>query len=218
VTDSDLPSLQQDAQRLLGRCILRLQQYERLAKDILANHAIVATPQALAQQRMDQAARVSKNTLGTSVKGLFESFIVADITGPQPADSYELLAHPGAGSTAAVSIKVTLEMPEERYGQTKAEVDELVKIRNDLVHHLSERYDLWSAAGCHAAADHLEAAYLRIDRELHQLHDWARHSNEAVEVLRSELQEGMKSGESFNDAAVDVMAVQDVQDRPRARP
>jgi hypothetical protein len=70
--DSDIPSLERDVQRLLGRCILRLQQYERLAKNILANHAIVATPQALAQQRMDQAARVSKNTLGTSVKELFE--------------------------------------------------------------------------------------------------------------------------------------------------
>jgi hypothetical protein len=215
MTDADIPALQRDAQRLLGRCILRLQQYERLAKAILAKHQIVGTAETLEQQQSDRTARVSKNTLGTSVKELFESFVVADTTGPQPADSHELLAHPAAGSTAAVSIKHTLLMSEERYAQTKADVDELVKIRNDLVHHLSERFDLWSAAGCRAAADHLEATYLRIDRELHQLHDWARHIGEAVEELRSVLQEAMTSGVLFNDQTVDLT---DVQHRPKAPP
>lgn len=35
-----LQPLQRDVQRLLGRCLLRLQQYERLMKAIVAHHEI----------------------------------------------------------------------------------------------------------------------------------------------------------------------------------
>ena len=36
-TDGTLPTLQHEVQRLLGRCLLRLQQYERLIKAIEAH-------------------------------------------------------------------------------------------------------------------------------------------------------------------------------------
>ena len=33
-----MPDLQREVQRLLGRCLLRLQQYERLLKALVAHH------------------------------------------------------------------------------------------------------------------------------------------------------------------------------------
>jgi hypothetical protein len=39
-TDEALQPLQREVQRLLGRCLLRLQQYERLMKAIVAHHDI----------------------------------------------------------------------------------------------------------------------------------------------------------------------------------
>jgi len=38
LNDEDLKTLQQEVQRLLGRYMLRLQQYERLIKAMVAHH------------------------------------------------------------------------------------------------------------------------------------------------------------------------------------
>ena len=38
LVNGELQDLQREVQRLLGRCMLRLQQYERLIKAIVAHH------------------------------------------------------------------------------------------------------------------------------------------------------------------------------------
>lgn len=55
VNDQELPAPQRDVQRLLGRCLLRLQQYERLMKAIVAHHDLSGPAHALENIR---AARV----------------------------------------------------------------------------------------------------------------------------------------------------------------
>jgi len=40
--EEELQTLQRDVQRMLGRCLLRLQQYEKLMKAIVAHHEISA--------------------------------------------------------------------------------------------------------------------------------------------------------------------------------
>ena len=41
--DEELQTLQREVQRMLGRCLLRLQQYEQLMKAIVAHHEISAS-------------------------------------------------------------------------------------------------------------------------------------------------------------------------------
>ncbi len=45
--DGDLQDHQREVQRLLGRCTLRLQQYERLVKIIVAHHDLTGPAYAL---------------------------------------------------------------------------------------------------------------------------------------------------------------------------
>ena len=47
-------------------------------------------------------------------------------------------------------------MSPERYAQTTAGLADLVAIRNDLVPHLIERFDISDENGCRAASSHLE--------------------------------------------------------------
>ena len=43
------------------------------------------------------------------------------------------------------SFRCQMELPEERYAETKAALKELVDLRNELVHHFLKRFDLWAS-------------------------------------------------------------------------
>ena len=58
-------------------------------------------------------------------------------------------------------------------------------MRNELVHHLIERFDLWTSDGCAAAIGHLGGCYERIDRQHRDLADWAKHISEARAMMAS---------------------------------
>jgi len=53
------PQGQLDVQRWLGRCMLRLQQYERLMKTLLAHHELAGPADTLEAQRAANLERVS---------------------------------------------------------------------------------------------------------------------------------------------------------------
>ena len=53
------PDLQRDVQRLLGRCLVRLQQYERLMKAILAQHELSGPVHQLEAQRAERLEGVA---------------------------------------------------------------------------------------------------------------------------------------------------------------
>ena len=170
------PELQRDVQRLLGRCLLRLQQYERLMKLILS-HAHLAGP--VDELEVQRAARIEKyadKSLGTLVKALFETYVVA------PGEDEEVLDDSKVPSDRiSMGFRMRLEMEEERRLGVKAAIGELVEMRNELVHHLIEQHDLWTEAGCAAAIEHLHRCYERIDRHFAELRQWA----EAMEQSRA---------------------------------
>lgn len=154
MTDQPRPQGQLDVQRWLGRCMLRLQQYERLMKTLLAHHELAGPADTLEAQRAANLEKVSDKTLGTLVKSLFESYAVPD------GFERELLPEdkvPTDRISMAISYRMT--MAPERLAEVRAQIEELVVMRNELVHHFIERFDLWSDPGCEAAWRHLEHCY-----------------------------------------------------------
>jgi len=172
--DQPRPEGQLDVQRWLGRCMLRLQQYERLLKVLLAHHELAGPVDTLEAQRAANLEKVSDKTLGTLVKALFESYAVPD------GFERELLPEdkvPTDRISMAMSLRMT--MAPERLAEVRAGVEELVAMRNELVHHFIERFDLWSAPGCETALRHLENCYQRIDRHHRELVGWTKSMDEA---------------------------------------
>jgi hypothetical protein len=84
-----------------------------------------------------------------------------------------------------MSFHAQLQMNEQRLAGVKAAIEELVRLRNELVHHFIERFDIWTNAGCEAALQHLHTSYATIDRHFSDLRDWARHMDEAREAYLS---------------------------------
>lgn len=63
-------------------------------------------------------------------------------------------------------------MEPDDHASLEASLKTLVDLRNELVHHLLERFDLWSDDGCARAIEHLDAAYESIDQQYAQLRGW----------------------------------------------
>lgn len=151
-----LAFLQHEVQRKLGRCMIRLQQYERLLKAVIASMAVEGPFEQLHAKRAGQVANASDKSLGTLVRMFTSSHLIAT-----PSDSDNAPRAPSSGSqspdAAWASIRFNVEMSPERHAQTKEGLTELVALRNDLVHHLIERFDMservtlsyWSVLGLH---------------------------------------------------------------------
>lgn len=171
--DDSLDVLQQNVQRHLGRCMLRLQQYERLLKTMVARMTLEGPLEQLYSLRAQQDTDASGKTLGTLIKIFTGSHLMPAVpegTNPQ----YDEVKGDGpSGDAAWARMHFNIAMSPELYSQTKAGLAELVSLRNDLVHHLIDRFNISDKSGCRNAAQHLKSCYEQIDGHVQQLQNWA---------------------------------------------
>jgi hypothetical protein len=204
-TDDTLQPLQREVQRLLGRCLLRLQQYERLMKAIVAHHDISGPAHSLEAIRVARIEDAATKTLGTLVGQLFGSYVVTD--------GEEAVEQDADLPTDVISFRTRMQLclSAEDYATTQADLRELVSMRNSLVHHFIDRHDLWTVAGCLAAQDALTSAYARIDQHFEQLRGWAEHMDQARRLAAEFVQSDV-----FHDLVVNGIAPDGTVDWPAA--
>mgnify|MGYP001253910518 CR=1 FL=1 len=202
--DDALPTQQREVQRLLGRCLLRLQQYEKLMKAIVAHHEISAVGSPLASNQEQRIADAASKTLGTLVSTLLGSYVTTD--------EVEDASEPDArDDIISFKVKMSLRMSAEDYDRTQNDLKELVLLRNNLVHRFIDQHDLWSLDGCRGAQDALVAAYSRIDQHFEQLRGWAEHMDQARQLTAEFVQ-----SDAFHDLVVNGIAPDGVVDWPAA--
>ena len=185
---------QREVQRKLGRCLIRLQQFEGLAKALWVDteHEGYAGEFLVSQSKRKE--HISDKTLGLVVKRLADSFLAPDLGRPEeepPNDD-----HPEMDSTRAYfRFKRKISMSSEDYSRTTSELNALVEMRNTLVHHFIERFDLRSEQGCQDAQAHLDGCYERIDALYSTISVWAESHQKAGEVFSAflESEEGRKA-------------------------
>lgn len=175
------PEQRAEVQRKLGRCMLRLQQYELLTKAILVDHEQSGTVADWEVRRQARIDKFAKKTLGQLLEWMKSSYLTADLEGRQSRES-----EPPAGLTRIwFSFHGGMQMDSETYQRTVTAMQELVDLRNDIVHHLLENFNLFTLQGCAAADAHLEQSYELIDRHMVQLGEWARHMDQARQIAAS---------------------------------
>jgi hypothetical protein len=195
--EDDVVALQHEVQRKLGRCMLRLQQYERLLKAMVARMAVAGPPEQLQAAQDKQAVGIRNRTLGTLV-GMFTNHHLAATSSDVPAGPDEHICANGQSSAAALaSMRFTISMSPECHAQTKAGLVELVNLRNDLVHHLIERFNISDKDDCRAASLYLDSCYERIDDHCQRLKTWATSLEKSQALMLSFLQ-----SKDFEDAFV----------------
>lgn len=183
----DVTIQQREVQRLLGRCLLRLQQYEGLLKSLLAHHDVSGPPADFRTRQAERVAALATTSLGNLAKTLFESYVAAasESSGVSPSDEAMPVVDPTA---ITIRTRMTLEMSPDDYAQTKQGIKELVDLRNALVHHFIETFNVWTLDGCAQATDHLIECYGRIDANFEQLRHWATNMASATSLAASFMQ------------------------------
>lgn len=195
--ENTVAALQHEVQRKLGRCMLRLQQYERLLKAMVAGMAIAGPPEELKAVQEGQALSIRNRTLGTLVGMFTEQHLTATSADIQVRPDEEKGANGLSSNVPWASIRFTISMSPERHAQAKAGLVELVNLRNDLVHHFIERFDISDKDGCRAASLYLESCYERIDGHCQRLKTWATSLGASQALMSSFLQ-----SKDFEDAFV----------------
>lgn len=166
-----LPALQREVQRKLGRCMIRLQQYERLMKTVVANMVVEGPHEQLHAIHEQHVAYASTKTLGTLVGMFTGSYLSVAASPGQPAPE-DTEANANSPNQAWLRMSFGMAMPPERHAQTKLALAELVDMRNDLVHHFLDRFNFGQESGCRAADTHLDACFERIECHLQDITAW----------------------------------------------
>ncbi len=189
---------------MLGRCLLRLQQYEQLMKAIVAHHEISASGSPLQSNQAERIADASNKTLGTLVGTLLGTYVT---NGEQ-----EEVAEPDApDNIISFKMKMSLQMSAEDFDRTQNDLRDLVLLRNNLVHHFIDQHDLWNLDGCRGAQESLVAAYSRIDQHFEQLRGWAEHMDQARRLAADFAQ-----SDAFRDLVINGIAPDGSVDWPAA--
>lgn len=204
--DGELQASQREVRGLLGRCLLRLQQYEHLIKAIVAHHDIAGPAHALESIRAERIADAATKTLGTLVGYVVGSYVVTD-----EVDTSDEVTDKAANDVMSFRMRTHMSMSAEDYARTEADLKELVLQRNNLVHHFIDQHDLWSLEGCRGANDALLAAYSRIDEHFEQLRGWAEHMDQARRLTAEFVQ-----SDAFHDLVANGIAPDGTVDWPAA--
>lgn len=189
-SDEALQALQREVQRLLGRCLLRLQQYERLIKAIMADYEISGPAHALEAVRAARMTDTAGKTLGTMVGELLGSYVVTNEVDTPVQTSTDT-------SEAYISIGSRLQLSDADFARTENDLRELVLLRNNLVHHFIDQHDIGTLDGCRSGRDALIAAYTRIEQHLEELRAWAKDMQQARRALAEVVQ-----SDAFHDLVV----------------
>ena len=202
--DEELQILQREVQRMLGRCLLRLQQYEQLMKAIVAHHEISASGLPLESNQAERIADAANKTLGTLVGTLLGTYVTS-------GDQDEVAEPDAPDNIISFKMKMSLRMSAEDFDTTQNDLKELVLLRNNLVHHFIDQHDLWSLDGCRGAQESLVAAYSRVDQHFEQLRGWAEHMDQARRLAAEFAQ-----SDAFRDLVINGIAPDGSVDWPAA--
>lgn len=170
-----------EVQQKLGRCMMRLQQYELLVKRLVSSQVTMIPSTEPKGAQAKTTKDVSTKTLGHVVGELTGSILVVENSELNDQEADVPIDH----SHIWIRNSFHLEFGANEHEQMKGELAELVDLRNDLVHHFIETYDVWSENGCHAADVYLQECYAKIDAQFLRLRGWANGIQDTMKAHAS---------------------------------
>lgn len=170
--------IQPQVQRRLGRVLILIQQYEAMLKVLIVESEIevgvdvdggAVAADAFRKKRMEQYRNM---TLGMLVRELHETFLR---TSPRPDDNFEPVSPSGKD---LVLLRQYIQLAPEKAAVIEADLKSLVILRNNLVHHFIQQFDINSVPGCRDALRHLEESVKTVEEALTQLREWADRTSQ----------------------------------------
>ena len=180
--DETIVNAQREVQRKLGRCMLRLQQVEQLLKALVPHISLVGEVKNLRSIQETQIVCAKTKTMGGLVsiltgELLSHSLSDAELSNDDPDEVGDV------GETDWIKYRHRISMSAETYEQTKLALTNLVDMRNGLVHHFFERFNIGLVSDCRKADAYLDECDAQIDSQLTSLQHWAKSMQKARELL-----------------------------------
>lgn len=172
----NVTTLQREMQRKFGRNLLRLQQYEKLVKRLVAGQSVACNVNDFHNVMKFQYEAVAKKSLGQIVGELCGNFIAPAINTSVHEDNDEAMCDP---KQPWMKISFRIEFSEDDFKRIQQKLADLVALRNELVHHFLDKYDLWTESGCLAADTYLDECFKQIDAHYVELQQWGKHCVDA---------------------------------------
>lgn len=176
LTPDDLITQNREVQRKYGCAVLRLQQYEHLLKVFIAEREIGGPASKLAHLQSTRREETAKKTLGMIVGDLSQECLTPALPGAEDDGDDE--AHANL-TEPWFRFSFKIEMAEDDFARTQERLCNLVALRNELVHHFLQRFDISTIPGCQAADIYLDHCLAEIDANVQQLQEWIRSVAEA---------------------------------------
>jgi hypothetical protein len=173
---------QREVQRKLGRCMFRIQQYEIQLKSLVARQELAGPPDELKAILAKNIAKTSTKTLGQLVGDLTKDYFQ-----PTQPESNHVAEPPNTADETWFRLKFSVAISPEGHAALCEQLSELVVLRNGLVHHFIESFDLTSVPGCEEAESYLDECYGKIDANLLALKGWAMNIDEARAEIAARL-------------------------------
>lgn len=169
IMEEDIVSVQREVQRKFGSCMFRLQQIEQLLKTLLPHVSVQGAAEKISCIRDRQIADARLKTMGGLISMLTGEFLV-----PATVEEESEKEPKNEGSAGWISAKFQISMPDKDYEETRLAFVDLVEMRNGLVHHFLEKFNLSSVSECLKADAYLDECNEKIDTQLLQLQQWAK--------------------------------------------
>lgn len=159
---------QRQVQRWLGRCLLSLQQSERMLKALLVDSQLsVRIPVAAYGPPHVSRGYEQEKVAGMTLGGLVSLFCGDVVVAEPKAKTEDASEEPS--NQLAFDMRFTINLDQAEHVTLAASMKEMVQLRNDLVHHLTERFKLTCLDGCTDALNFLQCSYERIENFRKQL-------------------------------------------------
>ena len=151
--------------------MLRLQQYEKLLKALLRETSFTSSVSSDRLPTVVRHNQADDKTLGVLVQAFLGSVIKEK---NQLKDRSEEIATVQQERISSFSSQFSIVMEPEQRVSVATALKELVEIRNGLVHHFIDQFDVWSMDGCNAAFVFLQTTLTLIDARFDELQGWAK--------------------------------------------
>ncbi len=154
----DANEAQRLVQQKLGRVMLRMQQLERMLKAVIAHSDITDTPAVSAQDYLQKRTKkFETKSLGLLVDEVTQKFFQIESFPQKPEKE-------ASADQDDFRFQMNINLDAEKFRRLKTDLKNLITLRNRIVHHLIEEFDISSAHGCRAAVKYLEESYETVDR------------------------------------------------------
>jgi hypothetical protein len=157
-----------------------LQQYEWLLKTTISRRKLTGSAGTLQQRLAEHITRTSTKTLGQLI-GEF----TRDHLKPMETETEEAASPAIESLSELITLELSISVPPDKHAAICKQLGDLVDLRNHLVHHFVEAFDLVSEPGCRKADAFLSECYEKIDGHALTLQGWVASGEKARAIMQS---------------------------------